>query len=136
MVTDTIILLKPLKSSLNFYIYTFVVSRAFMAGAASQAGDAVSSRAPGLTSGLQGSMNVHRCALLLVPQWQCISSLVFYIIDKIWSSIGSRISFKRNGLRYFGGISCMQHFTHKACAVASLIPTNKIGCSCFQISLS
>ena len=39
-----------------------------MAGAASQAGDADSSRAPGLTSGLQGSMNVHRGALLLVPQ--------------------------------------------------------------------
>ena len=49
---------------------------------ASQAGDADSSRAPGLTSGLQGSMNVqnvHRGALLLVPQWQCISSFVFYI---------------------------------------------------------
>ena len=27
-----------------------------------------------------GSVNVHRGALLLVPQWQCISSLVFYII--------------------------------------------------------
>ena len=40
---------------------------------ASQAGDADSSRAPGLTSGLQGSVNVHRGALLLVPQWQCIS---------------------------------------------------------------
>ena len=49
-------------------VYTFVVSRAFMAGAASRAGDADSSRAPGLTSGLQGSMNVHRGALLLVPQ--------------------------------------------------------------------
>ena len=41
------------------------MSRAFMAGAASQAGDADSSRAPGLTSGLQGSMNFHRGALLL-----------------------------------------------------------------------
>ena len=50
-----------------------------MAGAASQAGDADSSRAPGLTSGLQGSANVHLGALLLVPQWQCISSFVFYI---------------------------------------------------------
>ena len=39
-----------------------------------------SSRAPGLTSGLQGSMNVHRDTLLLVPQWQCISSFVFYIM--------------------------------------------------------
>ena len=60
-------------------IYTLSLSRAFMAGAASQAGDADSSRAPGLTSGLQGSVNVHRGALLLVPQWQCISSFVFYI---------------------------------------------------------
>ena len=51
----------------------------FMAGAASQAGDADSSRPPGLTSGLQGSVNVHRGALLLVPQWQCISSFVFSI---------------------------------------------------------
>ena len=49
-------------------VYTFVVSRAFMAGAAGQAGDADSSRAPGLTSGSQGSVNVHRGALLLVPQ--------------------------------------------------------------------
>ena len=60
-------------------IYTFVVSQAFIAGAASQAGDADSSRAPGLSSGLQGSVNVHRGTLLLVPQWQCISSFVFYI---------------------------------------------------------
>ena len=50
--------------------------------AASQAGDADSSRAPGLTSGLQGSVNVHRGTLLLVPQWQCISSFVFYILFK------------------------------------------------------
>ena len=50
-----------------------------MAGAAREAGDADSSRAPGLTSGLQGSMNVHRGALLLVPQLRCISSFVFYI---------------------------------------------------------
>ena len=49
-------------------IYTFVVSRAFKAGVANQAGDADSSRTPGLTSGLQGSVNVHRGALLLVPQ--------------------------------------------------------------------
>ena len=51
----------------------------FIVGAASQAGDADSSRAPGLTSGLQGSMNVQRGALLLVTHCQCISSLVFYI---------------------------------------------------------
>ena len=63
----------------SLHIYTFVVSRAFMAGAASQAGEADSSRAPGLTSGLKGSVNVHSGALLLVPQWQCISSFVFFI---------------------------------------------------------
>ena len=61
-------------------VYYLFIQRAFMAGAASQAGDADSSRAPGLTSGLQGSVNVHRGALLLVPQWQCISSIAIYII--------------------------------------------------------
>ena len=66
------------------------MSRAFMAGAASQAGDADSSRAPGLTSGLQGSVNVHRGALLLVPQWQCISSFVFYILIFSLASISKR----------------------------------------------
>ena len=50
-----------------------------MAGAASQEGDDDSSRAPGPTSGMQGSVNVQRGALLCVPQWQCISSFVFYI---------------------------------------------------------
>ena len=39
-----------------------------MAGAASQAGDAYSSRTPGLTSGLQGFMIVHLGALILGPQ--------------------------------------------------------------------
>ena len=40
-----------------------------MAGVASLAGDAdYSSRAPGLTSDLQGFVNVHRGALLLVQQ--------------------------------------------------------------------
>ena len=58
-----------------------------MAGAASQAGDADSSWAPGLTSGLQGSVNVHRGALLLVQQRQCISSFVFYIKDVLETKI-------------------------------------------------
>ena len=56
-----------------------------MAGAASQAGDADSSRVPGLTSGLQGSVNVHPGVLLLVPQWQRISSFVFYIGLNCWA---------------------------------------------------
>ena len=67
-------------SGLHILVYTFVVSRAFVAGAAGRAGDADSSRAPGLTSGLQRSVNVNRGALLLVPQWQCISSFVFHIM--------------------------------------------------------
>ena len=53
---------------MSVHIHTFVVSRAYMAGAASQAGDADSFRAPGLTSGLQGSVYVLRGALFLVPQ--------------------------------------------------------------------
>ena len=48
-------------------------------GGCGQAGDADSSRAPSPTSGLQGSATVHHGALLLMTQWQCISSLVFYI---------------------------------------------------------
>ena len=52
----------------NLHIYTLVVSRASMAGTTSQAEDADSSQAPGLTSGLQGSVNVHRGALLLASQ--------------------------------------------------------------------
>ena len=51
----------------SLHIYTFIVLWAFMAGAASQAGDADSSQVPGLTSGLQRSVNIHRGALLLVP---------------------------------------------------------------------
>ena len=65
----------------SLHIYTFVVSRTFMAGAASQAGDADSSRAPGLTSGFHGPVNVHSDTLLLVRQWQCISSFLFYTKD-------------------------------------------------------
>ena len=41
-----------------------------------------------LTSGLPGSMNVYRDALLLVPQWHCISSFVFYTNDTYsWNDI-------------------------------------------------
>ena len=58
----------------------------------SQAGDADSSRAPGLTSGLQGSVNVHRGALLLVPQWQCISSFVFYIPVYHYFAVSTRVN--------------------------------------------
>ena len=47
-----------------------------MAGAASQAGDSDSSRAPGLTTGLQGSVNVHLVlycgATVTVHQFFCI----------------------------------------------------------------
>ena len=54
-----------------------------MAVAASQAGDADSSRAPGLTSGLQGSVNVHRGthvgATVTVHQFFCILYLIHTI---------------------------------------------------------
>ena len=46
--------LRNLHEHYGLHIYTFVVSRAFMAGAASHVGDADYSRAPGLASGLQG----------------------------------------------------------------------------------
>ena len=83
-------------------IYTISLCRghAFMAGAASQAGDADSSRAPGLTSGLQGSVNVHRGALLLMPQCQCISSFVFYIFQNITQLMGSILSFEFKRYEY------------------------------------
>ena len=100
----------------SLHIYTFVVSRAFMAGAASQAGDADSSRAPGLTSGLQGSVNIHRGALLLVPQWQCISSFVFYILDlslNDWGLIW-------NGKFYWGWGSSNSRPRFGFCSTASL----------------
>ena len=84
----------------SLHIYTFVVSRTFMAGAASQAGDADSSRVPGLDSGLQGSVNVHCGALLLVPQWQCINAFVFYMCNTLISRyLVSRIAFRWNWVR-------------------------------------
>ena len=93
----------------SLHKYTFGVSRAFMAGAASQAGDADSSRAPRLTSGLQGSVNVHRRALLLVQQWQCIRSFVFYtcMINRIWGL--KQQTFRKNGHAWF-----LLHGLHRA----------------------
>ena len=52
----------------SLHIYTFVVSHALMVGSVGQAGDAGSSRAPGLASGLRESVDVHCGALLLVPR--------------------------------------------------------------------
>ena len=49
------------------------------------------SRAPGLTSGLQGSVNVQRGAILLVLQWQCISSYVFYIVIECSQSTRTKL---------------------------------------------
>ena len=68
----------------SLHIYTFVVSRAFMAGAASQAGNADSSRAPGLTSGLQGSVNVHRGALLLASHDSASVLLYFTFLSHLF----------------------------------------------------
>ena len=59
----------------SLHIYTFVGSQVFIAGAASQAGDA-DSWAPGLTSGLQGSVNVPWSSIVgatvTVHQFLCI----------------------------------------------------------------
>ena len=55
------------------------LSGAFMAGAASQAGDADSSRAPSLISALQGSVNVHRGVLLIVGATMTVHQF-FYIL--------------------------------------------------------
>ena len=107
----------------SLHVYTFVVSRAFIAGAASQAGDADSSRAPGLTSGLQGSVIVHRGALLLVPQWRCISSFVFYIVHKGWGSKTfwqmrkrcTRRSFRTAMSAHDMVTNCMSHFFTPPC---------------------
>ena len=49
-----------------------MAARAFVAGAANQAGDADISRAPGLSSGLQGSVDVNRGATVTVHQLFCI----------------------------------------------------------------
>ena len=84
----------------SFHIYTFVVSRVFMADAASQAGDADSSRSPGLTSDLRGSVNVHRGAVLLVPQWQFISSFVFYSMRNKQVEFNSYIKFGQLYISY------------------------------------
>ena len=51
---------------LSLHLYTIVVSRAFMVGAASQAGDADSSRAPRLAFDLQGSLNFNRGFLAMI----------------------------------------------------------------------
>ena len=64
----------------SLHLYFFVVSWAFMTGAASQTGDTDSSRAPVLTSGLQGSINVHRGVLLLLPQWQLFFFCISYLL--------------------------------------------------------
>ena len=60
-----------------------------MAGVASQAGDADSYRAPGLTSGLQGSVIVHRGALLVpqvtVHQFFCILLHNFLVITRYFT---------------------------------------------------
>ena len=53
----------------RFFIFLILchAAKGSIVGAASQAGNADSSRTPGLTSGLQGSLNDQRGALLLVP---------------------------------------------------------------------
>ena len=56
---------------LKVYGQEEIIIAAFMAGAASQAGDADSSRAPGLTSCLQESVNVHHHMSTMVVYFWC-----------------------------------------------------------------
>ena len=98
------------------------IFRAFMAGAASQAPGADSSRAPGLTSGLKGSVNVYRGALLLMPQWQCISSFVFYSYN-----INLQQSWARS--RFFSftfGYNCKKKTSNKTYSVRVAIYPKKL----------
>ena len=99
----------------GLHIYTFVVSRAFMACAASQSGDADSSRAPGLTSVLQG---VRECS----PWCSIVGATVtlhqfFYILHWNPSYIFClKISYKCStfvliGIPLFVDIPC-HHITH------------------------
>ena len=60
---------------------SFVVIRAFMAGAASQAGDADSSRAPGLTSALQGPW-IPTVVLYCWCHSDSASVLLYFYIDE------------------------------------------------------
>ena len=116
----------------SLHIYTFFVSRAFMAGADSQAGDADSSRVPGLTSGLQGSMNVHHGALLLVPQWQCISSFVFLHFCHTCSLCRVELQFPA-GVR----LKCYYAFFLVCCGCdTSYIVSVHIQCQAFIYTLS
>ena len=102
----------------SLHIYTLVVLRALMADAASQAGDAdppPPPRPPGTWSHLlfAGSVNVHRGALLLVPQRQCISSYVFYILHLImnisWINVTLSINFDFTGKFTLLGITSGGH---------------------------
>ena len=61
------------------HLYHFVVTHSWRVRLTKQE-TLTPPRASGLTSGLQGSVNIHRGALLLVQQWQCISSFVFYLV--------------------------------------------------------
>ena len=62
----------------SLHTYTFVVSRALMAGAASKAGDADSSRAPGLTSGFQGSVKMSTVVLYCWYRSDSSSLLLYF----------------------------------------------------------
>ena len=84
----------------------FTVCQTFMAGVASQAGDADIYQAPDLTFDTQGTTTFHRGTLLFVPQWQCISSLVFYMKDFILLILFLCV-FKRMFLSFIFLLSCI-----------------------------
>ena len=61
----------------SLHIYVLAVSLIFIADVASQAGDADSSLAPGLTSCFQRSIYIGHSITSFLPQWQCIRVFFF-----------------------------------------------------------
>ena len=62
--------------SLQLMLSLLAMSRAFIAGAASQSGDTDFSWAPGPTSGFERSTNFNRITTWHLPQWVCIITFV------------------------------------------------------------
>ena len=77
-----------------------------MAGAASQAGDDDSSRAPGLTSGLQGSINFHCGATVTVHEFFCILHFDYTACAVSW-----KVGIPYNGLTTTIGWLSLVQFT-------------------------
>ena len=84
--------------------------------------DADYSRAPGLTSGLQWSVNAHRGSLLLVPHSDSASVLLYFIflshLFPLPSRTGSTVPrewFDSRVIMPFSGVLWLWHFIYSVC---------------------